>query len=85
MLTEGEDQKWVKGCSLAFSIIFGVGSLSFSFLFKDVMVSFMNILIYIGMAKYYFELEEDTSNTKHLVMIGRYENEAFLKKIYENM
>jgi ribose transport system substrate-binding protein len=29
------------------------------------------------------ELEEDTSNTKHLVMIGRYENEAFLKKIYE--
>ena len=49
-------QKWAKGCSLAFSIIFGVGSLSFSFLFKDVMVSFMNILIYIGLAKYYFEL-----------------------------
>jgi hypothetical protein len=61
MLTEGEDQKWVKGCSLAFSIIFGVGSLSFSFLFKDVMVSFMNILIYIGMAKNYFELELNTS------------------------
>ena len=60
-LTEGEDQKWVKGCSLAFSIIFGVGSLSFSFLFKDVMVSFMNILIYIGMAKNYFELELNTS------------------------
>ena len=60
-LTEGGDQKWVKGCSLAFSIIFGVGSLSFSFLFKDVMVSFMNILIYIGMAKNYFELELNTS------------------------
>jgi len=61
MLTEGPDQKWVKGCSLAFSIIFGVGSISFSFLFKDVMVSFMNILIYIGMAKNYFELELNTS------------------------
>ena len=61
MQTEGLDQKWAKGCSLAFSIIFGVGSISFSFLFKDVMVSFMNILIYIGMAKYYFELELDTS------------------------
>ena len=61
-LTEGGDQKWVKGCSLAFSIIFGVGSLSFSFLFKDVMVSFMNILIYIGMAKNYFELGIDTSS-----------------------
>ena len=61
-LTKEEyDQKWAKGCSLAFSIIFGVGSISFSFLFKDVMVSFMNILIYIGLAKYYFELEVDTS------------------------
>jgi len=58
---EEYEQKWVKGCSLAFSIIFGVGSLSFSFLFKDVMVSFMNTLIYIGMAKYYFELGKDTS------------------------
>ena len=55
-------QKWAKGCSLAFSIIFGVGSLSFSFLFKDVMVSFMNILIYIGLAKNYFELGIDTSS-----------------------
>ena len=57
MQTEEEyEKKWAKGCSLAFSIIFGVGSLSFSFLFKDVMVSFMNILIYIGLAKNYFEL-----------------------------
>ena len=57
MQTEEEyEKKWAKGCSLAFSIIFGVGSISFSFLFKDVMVSFMNILIYIGLAKYYFEL-----------------------------
>ena len=61
-LTKEGSQKWAKGCSLAFSIIFGVGSLSFSFLFKDVMVSFMNILIYIGMAKNYFELGIDTSS-----------------------
>ena len=62
-LTKEEyDQKWAKGCSLAFSIIFGVGSISFSFLFKDVMVSFMNILIYIGLAKNYFELGIDTSS-----------------------
>ena len=63
MQTEEEyEKKWAKGCSLAFSIIFGVGSLSFSFLFKDVMVSFMNILIYIGLAKNYFELGIDTSS-----------------------
>ena len=63
LLTEDElEQKWAKGCSLAFSIIFGVGSISFSFLFKDVMVSFMNILIYIGLAKNYFDLGIDTSS-----------------------
>ena len=62
MLTKKEyEQKWAKGCSLAFSIIFGVGSLSFSFIFKDIMVSFVNILIYIGLSKFYFELEKDTS------------------------
>ena len=60
-LTKEYEQKWAKGCSLAFSIIFGVGSLSFSFIFKDIMVSFVNILIYIGLSKYYFELEKDTS------------------------
>ena len=57
-LTKEYEQKWAKGCSLAFSIIFGVGSLSFSFIFKDIMVSFVNILIYIGLSKYYFELGE---------------------------
>ena len=60
MLTKNKDEhKWAKGCSLAFSIIFGVGSLSFSFIFKDIMVSFVNILIYIGLSKYYFELGEN--------------------------
>ena len=58
MLTKEYEQKWAKGCSLAFSIIFGVGSLSFSFIFKDIMVSFVNILIYIGLSKFYFELGE---------------------------
>ena len=52
------EHKWAKGCSLAFSIIFGVGSLSFSFIFKDIMVCFVNILIYIGLSKFYFELGE---------------------------
>ena len=53
---EGGDSKWLKGCSLAFSIIFGVGTISFSFVFKDIMISFMNILIYFGMTKNYFAL-----------------------------
>jgi len=50
-----------KNCGIAFSIIFGIGSLSFSVVFKDIIMSFMNFLINIGMAKYYFELGVKTS------------------------
>ena len=53
--------KWTKGCSLAFSIIFGIGSIAFSYVFKDIMVSFMNTLIYIGLVIHYFQ---EIGNTK---------------------
>ena len=49
---------WKKGCGLAFSIIFGIGSLIFAFIFKDLIVAGMNSLIYLGLAIYYFKLDE---------------------------
>ena len=58
------DVKWIKGCSLAFSIIFGIGSLTFSVIFKDIMITFMNMLIYLGMAIQYFNIGEDTTSGK---------------------
>ena len=58
------DIKWIKGCSLAFSIIFGIGSLTFSVIFKDIMITFMNMLIYLGMAIQYFNIGEDTTSGK---------------------
>ena len=62
ILDKQEDlDKWTKGCSLAFSIIFGIGSIAFSYVFKDIMVSFMNILIYIGLVIHYFQ---EIGNTK---------------------
>jgi hypothetical protein len=48
--------KWAKGCSLAFSIIFGVGSLAFSYVFKDLVISCMTALIYVGLTVYYFKI-----------------------------
>jgi hypothetical protein len=51
--------KWAKGCSLAFSIIFGVGSLAFSYVFKDLVVSGMTALIYIGLTVYYFKIPNE--------------------------
>ena len=58
-------QNFTKNCGIAFSIIFGIGSLAFSVVFKDIIMSFMNFLINIGMAKYYFELTKDTSTKEY--------------------
>ena len=56
---------WVKGCGLAFSIIFGIGSLAFSFIFKDLVACGMNLLIYVGLTVYYFKLDKDLRKTKY--------------------
>ena len=45
---------WMKGCGLAFSLIFGFCNLGFSFYFKDILICFMNFLIYIGLAIYFY-------------------------------
>ena len=55
---------WRKGCGLAFSIIFGVGSLAFSFVFKDIVACGMNLLIYIGLTVAYFRVTKDYRKLK---------------------
>ena len=55
---------WIKGCGLAFSIIFGIGSLAFSFVFKDLVACVMNLLIYIGLTVAYFRLEKEKRKHK---------------------
>jgi hypothetical protein len=56
---------WAKGCGLAFSIIFGIGSLAFSFIFKDLVACGMNLLIYVGLTAYYFKIHKDRRKTKY--------------------
>ena len=46
--------KWKKGCGLAFSIIFGVCNIIFSYIFKDILYCSMNILIYIGLIIFFY-------------------------------
>jgi len=55
---------WKKGCGLAFSIIFGIGSLAFSFVFKDLVACVMNLLIYIGLIVAYFRLPKEERKKK---------------------
>ena len=66
-LSADEQEKmldWRKGCGLAFSIIFGVGSLAFSFVFKDSVACVMNLLIYIGLTVAYFRLPSEERKLK---------------------
>ena len=57
-------QDWAKGCGLAFSIILGIGSLAFSFVFKDLVACVMNLLIYIGLTVAYFRLDKEERKKK---------------------
>ena len=62
-----DDEKmedWMKGCGLAFSIILGIGSLAFSFVFKDLVACGMNLLIYIGLTVAYFRLPGELRKEK---------------------
>lgn len=61
---------WHKGCGIAFSIIFGIGSLAFAFIFKDLVVSGMNLLIYLGLTIYYFQVHKDIRNHEHANKYG---------------
>jgi hypothetical protein len=49
---------WIKGCGIAFSIIFGLGALAFSFVFKDLVISGLTAFIYAGLTTYFFTLEK---------------------------
>ena len=57
--TDEKELDWAKGCGLAFSIIFGIGSLAFSFIFKDLVACGMNLLIYVGLTVFYFKIHKD--------------------------
>jgi hypothetical protein len=47
-------RKFLKGTGIAFSILFGILSLAFSFLFKDIMAAFTTFLLYSGMVMTFF-------------------------------
>jgi len=49
---------WEKGCSITFSLIIGIVNLVLSFLFKDLVLSCMNVLIYLGLIINFFKFEE---------------------------
>ena len=49
---------WMKGCSIAFSIIIGLVILGIAFVFKDACLAVMNFLIYLGLVIYFFNISK---------------------------
>ena len=58
-LSEDSDRYLKNHLGIGFSIIIGLGSHAFSFLFRDIAAAFMNILIYLGMTIYFFSIDND--------------------------
>ena len=63
---------WMKGCGLAFSIIFGLGSNIFSFWYKDIIICIFNLLLYIGLAIFYYKYEAKTFNWSYYYYYEQY-------------
>ena len=55
---------WEKGCGISFSIIFGIGTLVMSYLFKDLVIAGMTTLIYVGLTAFYFKLNKEIRKQK---------------------
>ena len=64
--TYEDEWNWRKGCGLFFSAVFGIGSLAFSFIFKDLVICFMNIIIYTGLIVYYYKIPNYFRKIKYL-------------------
>lgn len=64
--TYEDEWNWRKGCGLFFSAVFGIGSLAFSFIFKDLVICFMNIIIYTGLIVYYYKIPNYLRKIKYL-------------------
>ena len=50
---------WVKGCYIAFAILIGIANFAISFLLKEVIIPFINLLIYIGMTVQFYRINKD--------------------------
>ena len=55
---DSECNDWKKGCYIAFSIIIGICSIGVSLFLKEIVIPFINLLIYIGMTTQFYKLNK---------------------------
>ena len=51
---------WKTGCGIAFPIFIGLLNLSLSVIFQDIILAFMNLMIFIGMIINFYAIDRDT-------------------------
>ena len=51
---------WLKYCYIIFSIVVGLGNLIVSFVLKEMVIAFINFLIYIGMTVSFYKLVKES-------------------------
>ena len=56
---EKNTDDWMKASGITFSLVIGIANSILSFVLKDIMISFMNVLIYIGMLIYFFKIDRE--------------------------
>ena len=61
-----ERWNWKRGCGIFFSIFFGLATLVFSFIFKDLISCFINMIIYTGLIVYYYKIPNYFRKLKYL-------------------
>ena len=53
-------ENWRTGCGIAFPIFIGLFNLTLSIIFQDIVLAFMNLMIYIGMIINFYAIDKDT-------------------------
>lgn len=61
---------WTKGCYIAFSLIIGIINLVLSFFLRDVIISGMTFLIYLGLIINFFQIKKEIRDTINGVAEG---------------
>lgn len=54
-----KQRNWDKGCAITFSIFIGFVNLGISVFLKEIVISIINLLMYIGMATQFFKIEKE--------------------------
>lgn len=54
-----DSHDWDKGCHITFSILIGLGNLGVSVFLKEIVISIVNLLIYIGMTVHFFKIDKE--------------------------